>query len=235
MRQSEIYARVIEQWSRDNPGERWIFTDAERPASWYRGYPAYVSFTELLRELHVGYANLLRILAAEKVAVIRVARGMGHCCYIFRLDLPKLKSLYGNHLARERRWSRWGSARFALQFRCPHCGKKGRQWRNDVTTAGNQKVFCGHCRGRYTMSLNTVRLPPLRSPCPNCGADTKQWRQRLTSAGNRIVLCAHCRKYYTIPNEDPPKPQRTTPDNPLAPANPDEPVLWKPIFERIEW
>ena len=184
------------------------FIDTHHPYTWFYDH---VSLWYLRRLMHTGYHSTLRILAQENIPVYRF-QCPSQCRYLIPKEyVQRLKTVYGSDAARARRLSHTAAKRKGapLSQACPHCGKKGRQWRACISPAGKQQVRCGHCKGNYTIG----RRPPLQATCVHCGNTTHQTRTRLTSAGNRQVRCAHCKRSYTL---------QGNPDAALAPPDPSD-------------
>jgi transposase-like protein len=172
-----------------------VIVDSPHPPFWFSDC---IGLSELRRALHTGYSETLRILDADEAPVYRLHYGQRFRYFIGREHALTLIRRYGSESARKRRHAQ-SAARpkgVPLWTACPHCGRKGSQWRSGVNTAGNREVKCGHCKRFYT--INKGKRPPLQSTCIHCKAETRQWRQQVTSAGNLTIRCGHCRRHYTV-------------------------------------
>ena len=171
-----------------------------------------------------SYHQTLRILEADPARVVRLAYGGRFRYLVPRADAARLARIHGSESARARRAKRSVSRTnlTPLAGQGPHCGEKGKQWRNGLNTAGRREVKCGHCKRFYTITFG--KRAPLESACAHCGGRAKQWRMQLTSAGNQTIRCGHCKRHYTIPG------------NPDAPLNaPNPPPFTRALLERTEW
>lgn len=197
-----------------------IFIDSHHPFVWRHDW---MTVSDLRLAIHAGYHTTLRILEKEGIFVHRRPFGTRQRHYVDRSDARLVINMHGSEAARARRMAQAAARKkgVPLWMPCPHCGKKGRQWRSGRNTAGNREARCGHCNRSYTIRFGA--RPPLASTCVHCGETTHQWRMQLTSLGNLTIRCGHCRRHYTMK------------------GNPD-PVVVKPRVQgviprpyRIEW
>jgi hypothetical protein len=159
LRYSEVYVQWYKERLKTKPGALRISEDADRPLSWYQGY--YIPLSTVMRELHVGYKEMLRILDEECLGVCRIGVGDRHYCYISPDYMPRLTRIYGNDAARARRMKRWiVSKKPPLQFACPHCKKRGKQWRNGFLESGKRCYKCGYCKRLYSYQVHPNDVPP---------------------------------------------------------------------------
>lgn len=167
----------------------------------------HISLWRLRRGLHIGFHEMMDILAKEDTPIYRIRYPSGRCfSYVTYETAFDLERRYGSAEAHAERMER--SPGFPknprLKLHCPHCSDAERQWRNGMSRAGGQKVQCGRC-GRYWV---VGRRRPLVSKCPGCGETTRQLRcGGVNSAGNRQVRCGHCKTNYTL-DGDPDEEER---------------------------